>query len=139
MTAWANLQRDWAQNTDEKNGFRYLTLGPLSCIQYPGCRHSSQKIEVMMLRLLNGSRISDKISTSSLLTKFNMLSVNQINAQMKLSEMWKAVNDEDHPFNIVKRESGPNIRAMRSITNEVLPTQNFSELSKQTFINAIVP
>ena len=88
-----------------------------------------------MLRLLNGSRISDKISTSSLLTKFNMLSVNQINAQMKLSEMWKAVNDEDHPFNIVKRESGPNIRAMRSITNEVLPTQNFSELSKQTFIN----
>ena len=68
-----------------------------------------------------------------------MLSVNQINAQMKLSEMWKAVNDEDHPFNIVKRESGPNIRAMRSITNEVLPTQNFSELSKQTFINAIVP
>ena len=68
-----------------------------------------------MLRLLNGSRISDRISTASLLTKFNMLSVNQINAQIKLSEMWKAVNDEDHPFNISKRESGPDSRAMRSI------------------------
>ena len=87
-----------------------------------------------MLRLLNGSRISDKISTSSL-----HVVCEPDQAQMKLSEMWKAVNDEDHPFNIVKRESGPNIRAMRSITNEVLPTQNFSELSKQTFINAIVP
>ena len=64
-----------------------------------------------------------------------MLSVNQINAQMKLSEMWKAVNDEDHPFNLIKKESGPNVRSMRSITNEILPVQSFSELSKNTFIN----
>ena len=88
-----------------------------------------------MLRLLNNSRISNKISTASLLLKFNMLSVNQINAQIKLSEMWKAVKDGDHPFNLVKKESGPNVRSMRSITNEVLPTQSFSELSKKTFIN----
>ena len=88
-----------------------------------------------MLRLLNGTRISDKISTALLLAKFNMLSVNQINAQMKLSEMWKAVNDEDHPFNLIKKESGPNVRSMRSITNEILPVQSFSELSKNTFIN----
>ena len=88
-----------------------------------------------MLRLLNGSRISDRISTASILTKFNMLSVNQINAQIKLSEMWKAVNDNDHPFNISKRESGSDLRSMRSITNEVLSVLSFSELSKQTFIN----
>ena len=88
-----------------------------------------------MLRLLNGSRISDRISTASLLTKFNMLSVNQINAQIKLSEMWKAVNDEDHPFNIKKKVSGPDSRVMRSISNEVLTVVSFSELSKQTFIN----
>ena len=88
-----------------------------------------------MLRLLNNTRISDKISTSSLLTKFNMMSVNQINAQIKLSEMWKAVNVEDHPFNLDRKESGPNIRSMRSITNEMLPVKSFSELSKNTFIN----
>ena len=94
-----------------------------------------QQSQNKMLRLLNGSRLSDKISTASLLVKFNMLSVNQINAQMKLSEMWKAVNDSDHPFKLTKRESGPNVRAMRSITNEELPVQSFSELSKNTFIN----
>ena len=82
-----------------------------------------------MLRLLNNTRISDKVRTASLLSKFNMMSVNQINAQIKLSEMWKAMNEEDHPFNLVKRESGPNVRAMRSVTNESLPVQNFSELS----------
>ena len=84
-----------------------------------------------MLRLLNGSRISDRISTSSLLTKFNMLSVNQINTRIKLSEMWKAVNDEDHSFHITKRDSGNEVRAMRSITNEVLTMQSFSEISKK--------
>ena len=88
-----------------------------------------------MLRLLNNSRISDKISTATLLTKFNMLSVNQINAQIKLSEMWKAVNNEDHLFNLKKLSSGPDVRAMRSITNEMLPVKSFSELSKNTFIN----
>ena len=70
-----------------------------------------------------------------MLAKFNMLSVNQINAQMKLSEMWKAVNDEDHPFNLVRREIGQNFRSMRSISNKMLPVQSFSELSKNTFIN----
>ena len=88
-----------------------------------------------MLRLLNNTRICDKVSTASLLQKFNMMSVNQINAQIKLSEMWKAVKDEDHPFNLEKKESGPDIRSMRSITNEVLPVKSFSERSKNTFIN----
>ena len=88
-----------------------------------------------MLRLLNNTRISDKISTMSLLEKFNMMSVNQINAQIKLSEMKKAVRDEDHPFNLEKRESGPDVRSMRSISNDLLPVKSFTELSKNTFIN----
>ena len=91
-----------------------------------------------MLRLLNGSQISDQISASSLLAKFNMLSVSQINAQIKLSEMWKAVNDVDHPFNITKKDPGPDVRAMRSISNEVLTVLSFSELSKKTFINDVI-
>ena len=88
-----------------------------------------------MLRLLNNSRICDKISTASLLEKFNMMSVNQINAQIKLSEMWKAVRDEDHPFNLEKRISEPDVRSMRSISNKVLPVKSFTERSKNTFIN----
>ena len=49
--------------------------------------------------------------------------------------MWKAVSDGDHPFNLEKRDAGPNVRSMRSITNDMLPVQSFSELSKSTFIN----
>ena len=109
---------------------RWLDLDPT-----PKLLKDLQLSQNKMLRLLNGSRISDQISTSSLLTKFNMLSVNQINAQIKLSEMWKAVNDEDHPFNITKKDPGPDVRAMRSISNEVISVLSFSELSKKTFIN----
>ena len=46
-----------------------------------------------MLRLLNGSRLVEKIGTESHLEKANMLSVNQMNAQTKVTEVWKAVHD----------------------------------------------
>ena len=49
--------------------------------------------------------------------------------------MWKAVRDEDHPFNLEKKESGPDVRSMRSIANEMLPVKSVNELSKNTFIN----
>ena len=52
-----------------------------------------------------------------------------------MSEMWKAVKDVDHPFMLLNKETGSNARAMRSITNEMLPVLSFSELSKNTFIN----
>ena len=45
------------------------------------------------------------------------------------------MNDNDHPFNIKKPETGPNVRASRSRTAEILPTQGFSNLTKNTFIN----
>ena len=40
--------------------------------------------------------------TSSMLVKHNMLAVNQINTQIKLTELWKAANDKDHPFKLTK-------------------------------------
>ena len=52
-----------------------------------------QKCLNKLVRVLNNSRLSDKISTKLMLEKLGMLSVNQINAQIKLTEMWKATND----------------------------------------------
>jgi hypothetical protein len=43
------------------------------------------------------------IPTSSLLTKYSMLSVNQLNAQIKLVEIWKALNVDDYPLTVVKQ------------------------------------
>ena len=44
--------------------------------------------------------IKDRISIRSLLEKLGMLSVNQLNAQIKLVEIWKAINVDDYPLKI---------------------------------------
>ena len=59
-----------------------------------------QLIQNNLMRTLNGTRVKDKISISSLLKKFNLLSVNQLNANVKLVEIWKAKNVEDYPLKI---------------------------------------
>ena len=53
---------------------------------------SLQLTQNRMLRLINNSRIKDKISVKSMLKKFNLLSVNQLAAQIKLQEVWKSVH-----------------------------------------------
>ena len=59
-----------------------------------------------LLRLLNGSKVKDLVSTKSMLDKFGILSINQLNAQVKLLEIWKALNLEDYPLQI-KLQSAP--------------------------------
>ena len=44
-----------------------------------------QKAQNKMLRCINNSQLGDKIRTQSMLEKFKMLSVNQMNAQIKLT------------------------------------------------------
>ena len=55
-----------------------------------------------MLRFLNNSKIADKISTKSILEKFELLSVNQINAEIKLEDMLKATHIDNYPTKIKK-------------------------------------
>ena len=57
-----------------------------------------EKSQNKLFRLLNNTRIKDKIKTKSIAQNLKMLSVNQINAQVKLTEMWKAQNIEDYPI-----------------------------------------
>ena len=59
---------------------------------------SLQLTQNRMLRAINGSKVKDKVSVSSLLTKFKLLSVNQLAAQIKLTEVWKSVNVQDCPI-----------------------------------------
>ena len=49
-----------------------------------------QKNQNKKCGFLNKSKLSDKISSKSILETQKQLSVNQINAQMKLCDMWKA-------------------------------------------------
>ena len=70
-----------------------------------------------------------------MLEKHNMLAVNQINAQIKLTEIWKAVNDPDHPFKIEKPSIDSQKITTRSNTNGILKILTISDITKRTFIN----
>ena len=63
-----------------------------------------QLVQNKLLRLLNKSQLKDRISTVSMLEKFGILSVNQLNAQVKLLEMWKSQNIADYPLKVRKQE-----------------------------------
>ena len=90
-----------------------------------------------MSRFLNKTKISDQISTRSILIKHNQLSVNQLNAQMKLCEMWKANNVSNYPTKVFKRSVNDESRSTtRSSTLGlgVLLESGKTAFSQQTFI-----
>ena len=93
-----------------------------------------QKVQNKLFRLLNNSRISDKINTKSIAIDLNMLSVNQINAQIKLTEMWKASNVDNYPTKLFRKEHSEDDRLTRSIIRGDLLMQGKNELCNASFI-----
>ena len=66
---------------------RQSSLDPV-CVDF----QEIQLVQNKLIRNLNGTTVKDKISTKSMLDKFGFLSVNQMNAQIKLTEGWKISN-----------------------------------------------
>ena len=64
-----------------------------------------------------------------------MLSINQINAQIKLTEIWKAVRDEEHPFKIKLPKINMDDRISRGKLSGYLKNDALSNVTKKTFIN----
>ena len=64
-----------------------------------------------------------------------MLAVNQLNAQIKLTELWKAVNDDDHPFKISRISDDTNRNVTRASANGTLKSMAHSIVTQKTFIN----
>ena len=96
-----------------------------------------QLMQNKMVRMVNHVKLSDKQTTSSLLKRINMISVNQINAQIKITEIWKAVNNDECPLKITKMMDVKPERRLRSkneIENNLLES-GLTENSKKTFIN----
>ena len=50
-----------------------------------------------------GKKVSDRIKIEDMLTSLQMMSVNQIAAQIKLTEMWKALNDSQYPLRVEQK------------------------------------
>ena len=100
-----------------------------------GVMDEIQKAQNKMLRLLNNSRIKDKISTKSIMANLNMLSVNQVNAQVKLTEIWKSINIENYPIQSQKVNYNMEARATRASNRGDLMIEASTLKSQATFLN----
>ena len=58
------------------------------------------------LRMLDGVSLKEHITSSSLLKKYNLASVNQLAGEIKLLEAWKATHISSYPFQL--EENNPN-------------------------------
>ena len=64
-----------------------------------------QLVQNKMLRVLNRSQIKDRVLIESMLGKFKVTSVNRLNAQAKLLEVWKALNIEKYPLQLQQQST----------------------------------
>ena len=71
----------------------------------------------------------------NLLTNVNVLSVNQMNAQIKLTEVWKALHNKNSPLNIKIPIFNPEHQSARSKGNGRLINKVFSNGTKLTFLH----
>ena len=94
-----------------------------------------QKCKNKLLRVLNGTKISDKVSINSMLLKLKIKSVNQINAQIKLSEMWKSVNIDNYPIKINLVSRSEEVAQTRAYTKGQLQEVLATNTSQRSFIN----
>ena len=93
-----------------------------------------QMVQNKMARLLNGKTLKDKIPTKTLLENAKLLSVNQINARIKLQEIWKILNIEEYPIRIELNNIHDNQVATRAMTKRTPVEQGNTNLLSKTSI-----
>ena len=75
-----------------------------------------QKVQNELMRYLTGCQLKDRVSVMTLLKKLNMVSVNQLNAQIKLLEIWKSVHIEEYPLKLTQLEPREGMATTRAAT-----------------------
>ena len=90
-----------------------------------------------MARFLNGTNLLDRINTEVVFKNTNLLSINQLNAQIKLSEVWKSLNLQNYPtqWELVTNNEEFSARNLRSADKSLLKTVGRSKIAESTFIN----
>ena len=98
---------------------------------------ATQIAQNKVLRLLDGSKIKDRRSIAEMLTKFDLLSVNQTSAQIKLLEAWKASRDPDFPVKFGDGERGgerETERMMRPTTRRRMNEGGKNRITEDSFL-----
>ena len=88
-----------------------------------------------MTRFLNGSHIKDKISTKTILNNLNMLSINQTNAQIKITEGWKINNIKNYPTKWELKTIAVDERSTRANSEMKIPETAKSKTTQSSFNN----
>ncbi len=83
-----------------------------------------------MLRLLCGTKREDKISIKKMLDKLGWLSVNQMAAEVRLFEVWKALNLETSLMGLFEKVDG---RTRQASQNQIKTSRN-STLRDTSFL-----
>ena len=86
-----------------------------------------------LVRTLENVRLKDKNRTCDMLSKNKMLSVNQMQAQIKLTELWKAVNTDNNPLKFKHQIAAENGRESRTVSNKTLVLNKGSILTIDSF------
>ena len=94
-----------------------------------------QMVQNKMARLLNGKTLKDKIPTKTLLENVKLLSVNQINAKIKLQEIWKILNVKGYPIKIKLNNIQDNQVATRAMIKRTPMEQSNTNLLSKTCIS----
>ena len=158
MTAWADIQQDWALNTENKeitgvllwdlsaafdtyiSKMRYgiQLMGKIRWAEDEKMSFDLKAIQTTfnkLARLLCNVTLRDRIPTQTLFGTLGWLSFNQLNAQVKLNEAWKMENIQDYPNKFERKEIPIEGRATRATTNmDVIEPCN-SKIGTATFIS----
>ena len=84
---------------------------------------------------MNNKTIKDKIPTKVLLKNLNMLSVNQLNAKIKIMEIWKTFNVVRYPLTIDTQMVKSEMMNTRAMTSQRPIEQNVSTLIDKTCVS----
>ncbi len=79
-----------------------------------------QKSQNKLLRALTGTKVSARIKIDDMLKSTQMMSVNKIAAQIKLTEMWKALNYTQYPLRVKQKSETEDGIGTRSKTRRDL-------------------
>ena len=100
-----------------------------------GLLESLQVTQNKFARFMHGSTLADKINNNVIYKESNLLSVNQINASIKLLEVWKSMNDTAYPIKWIKRRDDQQRLGLKSSNKPDITIKSHSKIQSGTFFN----
>ena len=86
-----------------------------------------------LARFLNGTNLTDKIKNEEIYKKLKIPTVNQINAQIKLLEVWKSLHSETYPTKWATRNDLTTERRTRAADQNQLHVEIGGSILNSTF------